>query len=358
MWTNSSPNRGRELLREMEQLRQILLDVAFPRAQAKGRILVLAFRNADEVAAYVPRQFSAYSWSGRGGIYQPLIAVNADAEETDHRVLTHELTHVISYAVIEEQPRWFAEGLAGFFETAKLDPGSSLVNVGAPLELMTRRVRELGLTPMTSMFSCTELACMDDRYYATAWALMSYLANTHAAALLRYQARLSELSGAEQSTAWTEVFPALTPDKLDHVVRDWFFHGPHQVWHYPVALKETQITERPIGDAELYAARGLLRYYADRSGREPPEIATAVKLDATNMIAQLVRAAHARASDPDVARALVAAHPEDWRAWWMLAFALRTGDEAHAARIKLCALAPNPSTLPPDLCASPIAASP
>lgn len=102
MWTDASPQRGRELLREMERLRQVVLGIGFPRAPAYGRSLVIAFRNAEEVGAFVPPQFSAYSWGGRGGIFQPIIVINANADQDDRRLVTHELVHVISYTVIRQ----------------------------------------------------------------------------------------------------------------------------------------------------------------------------------------------------------------------------------------------------------------
>ena len=351
MWTDASPGRGRELLRQLEHLRQVVLGVAFPRAPAEGKSLVIAFRNAEEVGAYVPAQFTAYAWSGRGGIFQPLIVLNADPDVTDTRIVTHELAHIISYAVIPDQPRWFAEGLAGFFETVRLDASSKLVDVGAPLDHVVRRIQEQGLTPMAAVFACTEPACMGDRYYATTWALFSYLVNVHPAALLRYQARLAELAAGAQAGAWSEVFPELTAAQLDHAVAEWFLHGSHRIWHFEVALREPPISERPIGDAEVHAARGVLRHYFDRDGAaEPPEIAAALRADPTNLLAHLVRAMRTRSADPDEARTLIAAHPEDWRAWWILGFALQQGEAARIARDRVCALAPNRAWLPRGMC--------
>lgn len=49
-------------------------------------------------------------------------------------VVTHELTHVISHNVIANQPAWFAEGMAGFFETVRLDERRSTIELGAPLQ--------------------------------------------------------------------------------------------------------------------------------------------------------------------------------------------------------------------------------
>ena len=150
------------------------------------------------------------------------------------------------------------------------------------------------------------------------------------------------------------MFPGLTADRLDRAVVDWLLHGSHRTWRFEVDLRESPITERPIGDAEVHAARGVLRHYFDRDRAvEPPEIAAALHADPTNLLAHLVRAMRTGRADPDDARTLIAAHPEDWRAWWFLGFALRDGEAARIARDKVCALAPNRAWLPRSMCPAP-----
>ena len=59
------------------------------------------------------------------------------------------------------------------------------------------------------MFACDEHVCMTDMFYATAWAMFSFLANAHPQELLRYADRLDQLPKGSEAQAWSEVFPNL-----------------------------------------------------------------------------------------------------------------------------------------------------
>lgn len=349
MWTDASLPRGHALLREMEHLREVVYGVAFPGATNRGRTLVVAFRNSAEVGAYVEKQFVARAYTAGGGIFQPMIVIDANADEDDRRIIAHELTHVISYDAIPDQPHWFSEGLAGFFETVSLDNDREIVDVGEPQPWRIEQFHHFDPRPMASVFACDRPECMDDQFYATTWLLYAYLANVHPTELVAFEAGLAEVGSAGAAALWQQVFPALPPGKLDDAMRAWLAHGRHQVWHYKAHLGEPHITTRPLRDAGALAARGVLSMYAHRDGPEPPELAALLALEPTHLIAQLLHAQKVRAVEPSVARAVISAHPEDWRAWWLLSMAVR-GEESLTARERLCALVPDPRVVPGGVC--------
>jgi uncharacterized protein DUF1570 len=185
VWTNAAPAPARALVRTMETLHQIVLGVSFFNRDVKGKSFVIAFADLDEVHLYVPPQFVAHAWSGRNALRQPLIVLAASSLDDDRRIVTHELTHVIAFNVIPDQPKWFAEGLAGYFETVRLDEDSATFDVGVPIESRARDLHAEGLTPATELFACAEDACTDHRFYATSWALFTYLLNEHPTELLQ-----------------------------------------------------------------------------------------------------------------------------------------------------------------------------
>jgi len=74
LWTDAPAARGRQLVRQIEHLRQVVLGVGFDSPRAEGRSLVIAMRDADEVGAFVPEQFIAYAWSGEA-ILEPMIVI-------------------------------------------------------------------------------------------------------------------------------------------------------------------------------------------------------------------------------------------------------------------------------------------
>jgi hypothetical protein len=68
-------------------------------------------------------------------------------------------------------------------------------------------------------------------------------------------------------------------------------------------------------------------------------VAAALALDRTNVLAHLVDASLLGSIAPEEARDTATAHPNDWRAWWLLGSAVRQGPEAAEALDKLCDLA-------------------
>jgi len=115
IWTDTSPERARLLVPTMENLRQVVLGVsALP--ETKSKTFVLAFDSVDEVHEYVPVQFIAYAMSADYVLHQAVIVLAGESLDHDRQVVTHELTHAIMYNAIPNQPTWFAEGIAGYFE--------------------------------------------------------------------------------------------------------------------------------------------------------------------------------------------------------------------------------------------------
>jgi hypothetical protein len=338
LWTDGPRDRAQRLIRQMEHLRQVVLGTGFTSANAEGRSLVLALRDAEEVGVFVPPQFAAFASSG-GAARQGVIILPSDAQDDNAPLITHELTHVISYNVIHHQPSWFAEGMANFFATVNLDPDTAAGDIGQPLDYIVRELKTTAPTHAAAMFACTEHACMDDMFYATAWAMFSFLANAHPQELLSYAQRLDELPPEAQAQAWTEVFPALTPDKLDHELREWLAHGKHTVWKFNVQLRTWPTTERTLNDADVLAARALMRQIGNKKGAPPSEITEALAADPTNLLARLVADAYHQPLTLDEARRVAETHREDWRAWMLVAQAANwNGDDARTARDTACAL--------------------
>ena len=351
LWSDASRPRAQQLIRELEHLRQVVLGVGFAHAPDVGRSLVIALRDREEVNVFVPAEFVAYSWTG-GAIRQPILIMPADVSGEQVHLATHELTHVISYNVLPNQPKWFAEGLANFFASVNLDPRRATVDVGKPLDYIVSRLKGARPTPVATMVACTRHACMDDMFYATAWAMFAYLANNHPQQLVRYAERLRELPESAQAQAWTEVFPQLTPDAFDGELRKWLAYGRYTVRKYSVELKDWPATERVLGDAEVLAARAAMRQLFAAAGEPPPaELAEALAADPTNLIANLLRVAYAQPLSADEARRIADAHPYDWRAWWIFGRTLRAGPDARMAREKACALLVNdPAAWVRELC--------
>jgi len=345
LWTDAGAGRGTELVEQMEYLHQIVFGVAFPSWPDAGRAFAIGLRDSNELHAYIPSMFGAVSFVAENPLRVPVIVFAADTNSRDGNVLTHELTHVISSRAIENQPVWFAEGLAKFFETTRLDPSKADVDVGEPLPDQMRAARNDVLLPGPDLFACKGMQCRDHRFYSTATLVFSYLENTHTQPLFALEERLAR--GEPQERAWAESFPDVPIGDLDRVVRAWEVEGQHRIWHYHVKLLQPHLVHRALAENDVLALRAFL-------GASPQSIAAALAADPTNVIANLVAAYEHKTISLDAARAVAKAHPEDWRAWMLVLDAHATGDEAKIARAHACTLAAkNAANMVPDkLCPS------
>lgn len=340
LWTDAPAARGCELVRKMEHHRQVVMR-AMNNAPSNARSFVIALNSAREAAAYLPEEFAAVAWNASGPTLQPGILLDADTEDRNH-VVSHELTHVISFGIFANLPGWLAEGLAIYFEMVEPNPGETHIKIGLPRE--DRAGFLLTKPPLSTakLFACQEIKCMDDAFYATSWALFSFLLNEHTVQFIHYLRRLQEVPEAKQAEVWHDVFPGLSPDKLDHLLKNWLNSGLLATPLIEVTVKDFPATERQLGDGDVLAARSLLDFmFTQDVSAMRANLAAGLAIDRTNVLARLVEAALTKSIAPDDARATAAAHPDDWRAWWLVGVAIRGGPEAVEALDKLCELAKN-----------------
>jgi hypothetical protein len=350
VWTDGDVDDARALVQIVEHLRQVELGVSWFNATTNTRAFVIALRRQYEVEPFIPKNAAAQAFPPADGVFQPCIILSIDGFDHNPRTVTHEMTHVISFNALRAQPPWFAEGLATYFETLKIaDDGS--FELGAPNDARLKPLLRTGPMNIAELFECRGQRCIEPQFYATAWALFSFLENRFPDRLLRYVQRLTEVPASAQAPVFGEVFPELTPHELDRTLATWIKVGDVRIHQYRAKLRAWPVTVRALGDADVLAVRGLMRYLHAPRGPVPPEITAAIAADRTNVLARIVEAAPARHADAAVARDVAAAHPDDWRAWWLVAIAAASIDERQDARAKMCAALPkNPAVLPPLMC--------
>lgn len=367
VWTDGDRAEVRELVQQMEQLRQVVVGVTFPWV-SNGRTLVLALRDDDELTAFsATEQPRAFAMTAGAPLWQPVIALSAGSHvQGSDRTVAHELTHVISFAAVHHQPRWLSEGMADFFQTVQLDVDRGTADVGRAPEVRGQPMRMPHLIPVERLFAWREMTAHEGPEYSTAWALFTYLINKHRDELLRYLQLLDEAgkprrkdTQEDAARLWGAAFPSLPLAEVDAELRQWLIAGSHTIMHFTVQFRTSPVTERTLGDADVQAARGTLcALVANRPAEARSDAAAALALDPGNVSARLLVTMldHAEVT-ADQARAMTEAHRDDWRAWWIAALTLsRAGADARevaSARTAACTLfAQNPAlTAPSDLCA-------
>ncbi|HEX8107690.1 MAG TPA: DUF1570 domain-containing protein, partial [Kofleriaceae bacterium] len=266
VWTDGDRAEARELVQQMEQLRQVVVGVTFPWV-SRGRTLVFALRDDDELAAFsATEQPRAFAMLPGAPLWQPMIALSARTNfQASDRTVAHELTHVISFAAVHHQPRWLAEGMADFFQTLQLDVDRGTADVGGAPTVRGQPRKMAHLIPVEKLFAWKDISAHEEREYSTAWALFTYLINKHRDELVHYLQLLHEVGKPRMKATvedaaqlWSEAFPSLLLADVDSELRQWLIAGSHVVMHFTVQLQTWSVTERALGDADAYAARGTL----------------------------------------------------------------------------------------------------
>lgn len=342
LWTDAGPRRGEALIRALE-LRRLIVARAMSHVQAEQRTFVIALHDQWETDAYLRDRMSAMALFGNPSAL-PAVVISAD-RHSDYMV-GHVLTNVISRGIVRRQPVWLTEGIATYFEMADLTADAETVKVGLPRAGLLRvlaRKRTLGVG---ELMACDyERPCLDDRLYATAWALFSYLVNEKFDQLTAYMAALDHLAPDE---AWAEAFGALSVGELDTALERWLVNGELRVPRIAVPQATFPTATRALADADVLAVRGMLELSVKRNGMAARTISdAALAADRTNVLARMVHRALGTTPSPEDARATAAAHPDDWRAWLLVALAAGRGPELREAYARICKLAPERTNLCP-----------
>lgn len=363
VWTDADPARVSELIHRIEHVHHVASVVAYPTAPSSGRALAIVVRNDAELSE-VSNNGEARAFAASAGwpLWQPIVVLSLTGSQ--QRTVTHELVHLVSYKVIHHQPRWLSEGMATYFESMKLDTSLSTVTVGAaPLRYGSRE----RMVPVSQLFDWNQVKqnAEEAPLYQTAWALFAFLINEHRAELAHYLWLTDSTSGPAKDTwrqqqrhTWNEGFPSLPVEQVDSKLKGWMAHGRHLELQFRIALRDAPITARRLGDADTYAVRALVLDGPTPTQRERAraEIEHALSVESTNPLAWVLKTRVGDKIGIQVAQSITAAHPEDWRAWWLATTSLENanGDptELDRARTRACTLIAQNRALvaPPRLC--------
>jgi hypothetical protein len=195
------------------------------------------------------------------------------------------------------------------------------------------------LMPVEAALKCHTQDCTDQRFYATSWAMFSYFLNRYYDRFALFQRRINALEDRDEHLAvWREVFDGISPGDIDLELKSAArkFKRPR----IPVTVKRYEVTERALNDADVLAARALA-YAARSENREKSRAAATAALakEPLHPLARLVSVAWEQPFTIEQAREVTRAHPQSWRAWWLLEYAAEGTPEGAAAKERRCALA-------------------
>ena len=353
----------------LEDARDALVSVAWPR---------LDFDNLEPTQVYVVATVSALQRSfgiGTLGIFyggrELRVFLGGKPDQWERRpdprfgatsYLRHELAHQLSSLVYRRQPRWFAEGLAQFLETAVYSKDGTTVAMGAPnIEALTMYRTRPSLS-VRQMLDWERARAGGRRpphefaqFYGLSWLLVHWLYNTRAEAFARFQHALAE--GTDPSVAWDAAFPGFDFEAADRVLEKYSHQGVYTVRTFAVQRKRRSFLAVALSPADEHACRALIARsasFVDVASREGllaesrAETLAARALDPDNVEALSVDFEGDPLDLLTRARRAVAAHPNDARAYLLMSRAREAeqpdGPAAEAALRQAVALSPGSSS--------------
>ncbi|WP_163994873.1 DUF1570 domain-containing protein [Pyxidicoccus caerfyrddinensis] len=376
--TDLPADEARKAMGYLERTHVAILAAAWPAALRKEmvKVSVIVLADSSEFEGLFPRRLEAFFLKDDN---EPVIVLHGSPDTWQRRftglsdisssALKHELAHHLSTYVLIRQPRWLAEGLAQFLETLHLSEDGKTAVLGTPHLEATSQMKllldasERGL--LRDDWTMSDVLAWDSSSesdtdlvmagrYSGSWLLVHWLYNTRSEAFADYQAQLAQ--GDDPDSSLRATLPDLYARSLDSVLLEYLKRGSYQELTVQVPPVSSSFAERPLEDAEVHATRSKLAAMAagmaeqqtraqTREKLAKAELTEAIRLEPQGVLALRTKAAiapeHERAG---IARAAVAAHPDESAAWLLLATSLprdaASRNEREEALRKALALAP------------------
>jgi Flp pilus assembly protein TadD len=170
------------------------------------------------------------------------------------------------------------------------------------------------------------------RYHLSGWLLYHYLWDSKLQALSAFEARLGRAD--DPASAWTAVFPEYDPARIGGAARldaelDAYLRGGLFGSYMVEAPFDSRFNSTPLTSPEVRALLLDAQYSRRKPENGPTDLAIAeavLREDPTEPLATYAKAGMQNLPVLESLRRSVESHPGDWRAWFLLAQALRSGD--------------------------------
>src|SRR5215471_1367569 len=348
----------------LERTRAALLQAAWSSRRATRqtqRIRVIVLASMWDFQHYFPSTTAAIHFNIGG----ETIALwgKPDTWETRSRTgeysnsnLRHELVHHLAAGIYLREPRWFAEGMAQFWETIIIaDDGKSAL-VGRPNADAFRSYLTVRSISVKDALAWGKPSALDAQYalaglYGLSWAMVHWMYNARPDAFAAYHTAL--MRGDDPDRAWTANFGA-DEDAIDATIYQYLHHG--QFAELPVDLQPSEVHPVPatVTAADVQAIRAQLALVAAEQDPNHPyeqeaesHLAAALALEPGNVPAlRLSQRLDKKIPNEELISRLrneTTRRPDDGEAWLFLGSLLQPSEREPALR-KALALLPNNAT--------------
>jgi tetratricopeptide (TPR) repeat protein len=330
--TNLPKEEAARAVVELEEVRATLARfISSTAPQPAGRMQVIQLADAAEMAEFVGRGVGGIATADAFG--RPLTVMGVWRSSRPLPILQHELAHLVSFSVLPRQPAWFAEGLAGYFETVRRDAAKGAMVVGEPdpgrvLYLERRFPGGWGRMVRERRVALTY------GFETASWLLVHYLVDRRSEEFDAFMDLLA--AGKDPGDAFSAAFPGLTEERLDAELHAYFRRGALGTMSVPIPEWSGSIAVRRLAPDEILALRAQVHLVPGSFQAAKREISQALSYDPGQPEAIAVRGKLPdvdRSEQLGLARTAAKLHPDDPRAWITLLEALpkTPGPERHQA---------------------------
>ena len=298
LYTDAGESRGREVVLELEQFRNVFARQASGRNISPMPVRVFVFQSDAGFRPFQVHETSAgYYHSGPDGDY---IAMRASG-----RTAAHEYVHVVLHHSAREVPLWFGEGIAEFYSTIQFR--GRQMSVGEPVAQHVQTLRDGNMLDLKTLWAVG----YDSPYYreknklglfyAQSWALvhMLHLSEKYRAGVADFVSRTLQGEPDALRSAFGRTDAGIEKDLREYISRD-----PLPRVNLPIATagKLPEVAAEPLSE-----------------------------LDSALLLANLFVVSEKRAEADKFYRAIVKAHPHSGEAEAALGYlALRKSEDDNA----------------------------
>ncbi len=262
----SSGKRGRELILQLEQLRQVF-------GQSGGApgtplpLRVFLFRSERDFAHIRPTPYTKGFF--QAGPERDLIAV-LDTGEEARRALNHEYIHLVLSHSTAALPLWLEEGTAEFYSTLHVE--DDRVTLGTPIPEHPRTLAAAGWLDADAFFLSDRESRIHNEsrrigaFYAQSWAMVHML--NMAPGFRQRMPRYAELldQALDPNEAFRQAF-SLSPAEALARLRAYVSHGSYPVARVQAGPSESvSIESSELSPAEAALAQVELLLLRDQPG--------------------------------------------------------------------------------------------
>lgn len=314
---------ARRAVVDLEEVRAGLLAVSWHAATSSSeRTQVIEFADAEEMQDYAVPGMAGFVTGD--AFDDPIMVFNGSRTARQRIFLNHELAHVITNEFLVRNPYWVAEGLACYLETLRIDATAGRVEVGSPdedrLEFLLHEPAYGYWSLMRNSRGVWDMSARDGyAFESNAFILVHWLIDTRPAAFEKMMRSLAR--GEDRYYAFSSSFPDLTENSMRQGIDAYTKNAKTRMGlrTAKVAPWKGDVVQRPLPPGEVYALLADLQRISpgygetpERSARLQSLLASALKEDPGNPLALKI----SKGGDAGLS---TRQHPDDWRAWVLLA---------------------------------------